>query len=327
MGRRDIGVPPQRRTTFELTLDTVQQIVRGLDPSLTVVRFGRLEGGSTDVYEIHVAGAEAKPLVLKTYADEPAWMPAKEQLVAGWLAGLSPPVPRWLLLDQSRTILPLRFAVMTSLPGRSLRHWFDDPDIAGAYRQMGELLRRIHDVPMVAYGYIGGEGILRPRATNTEHMTAAFEDVFRSFREFGGDADLGRLLQQRAAERFELLAPNSAPVLCHDDLQQGNVLALRGSDGVLRLSGLIDFGNARAADRLFDLAKALFCAGHEDPRSLAPLLEGYGAIDHPEPERALWLYTLFHRLSMWCWFRKLGRNAPAGDGPDGLLRDLELMVR
>jgi aminoglycoside phosphotransferase (APT) family kinase protein len=216
---------------------------------------------------------------------------------------------------------------MTSLPGRSLRHWFGDPAIAGAYRQMGELLRRIHAIPMAAYGYIGGEGILRPRPTNAEYMTAAFEDVFRSFREFGGDADLHRRMQLCAAERFDLLAPNAKPVLCHDDFQQGNVLALRDSNGALRLSGLIDFGNARAGDPLFDLAKALFCSGHEDPRSREPLLEGYGPLDHPEPERVLRLYTLFHRLSMWCWFKKLGPAAPAGDGPDGLLRDLDRMMR
>lgn len=318
---------PRRRTTLDLSPEAVRQVVRALDPSLMVDRFGRLDGGSTEVYAIHLAGAGAKPLVLKIYADEPAWLPAKEQLVAGWLAELLPPVPQWLLLDTSRNVLPLRFALMTSLPGRPLRDWFEDADIFSAYRQMGELLRRIHAIPMAGYGYILGDGIQNPRATNTAYMVAAFDDVFHSFRELGGDAHFARLLQQRAAERFDLLAPNSAPVLCHDDLQQGNVLALRDGRGELRLSGLIDFGNARAADPLFDLAKALFCSTHEDPRSRAPLLEGYGRIDHPEPERVLWLYTLFHRLTMWCWFKRLGPNAPAGDGADGLLRDVEGMLR
>jgi Ser/Thr protein kinase RdoA (MazF antagonist) len=104
------------------------------------------------------------------------------------------------------------------------------------------------------------------------------------------------------------------------------VLALRGIDGGLQLSGLIDFGNARAADRLFDLAEALFCSAHEDARSRQPLLEGYGPIDHPDPERALWLYTLFHRVSMWCWLTKLAPASSAGDGPAGLLRDLDEMA-
>jgi aminoglycoside phosphotransferase (APT) family kinase protein len=311
---------------LELDLETAQEIVRSHDPSLTAKSVARLEGGSTEVYAIDVAGADAKPLVVKIYPDEPAWRPAKEMQVAGWLTGLTPPVPQWLQVDESRTILPLRFALLTLLPGRSLRHWFSDPDIGSTYRQMGVLLRRLHAIPMAAYGYILGGGVETPRDSNAEYMTMAFEDVFRRFRDLGGDASLGHRLEQCAEERFELLAASSGAVLCHDDFHQGNVLALRGLDGGLRLSGLVDFGNARAADSLFDLSKALFCSTHEDARSHQPLLEGYGPIDHPEPARALWLYTLFHRVSMWCWLTKLGDKVSAGDGPRGLLRDLGQMV-
>jgi Ser/Thr protein kinase RdoA (MazF antagonist) len=217
-------------------------------------------------------------------------------------------------------------ALFTLLPGRSLRHWRSDPGIGDAYRQVGELLRRVHAIPMAAYGYIRREGIETPRATNTEYMVEAFEDVFRRFRDLGGDASLGRRLSQLAEERFDLLAESSGPVLCHDDFHQGNVLALRSANGELRLSGLIDFGNARAADSLFDLAKALFCSAHEDGRSRQPILEGYGHIDHPEPENALWLYTLFHRLSMWCWLTQPEHTASADDGPDDLLRNLGKMA-
>jgi len=67
----------QRRTTLDLTSEAVQRIVRSLDPSLKAGRFVRLGGGSTEVYRIDVAGAHANPLVLKIYADEPAWAPAK----------------------------------------------------------------------------------------------------------------------------------------------------------------------------------------------------------------------------------------------------------
>jgi len=102
------------------------------------------------------------------------------------------------------------------------------------------------------------------------------------------------------------------------------VLAEYGTNGSLQLTGLIDFGNARAGDALFDLAKALFCCAHEDPRSREPVLAGYGEINHPDPEEALWLYTLFHRVVMWCG---LTRRGDTSDGPAGLLRDLDEMSR
>ncbi|KKB11575.1 hypothetical protein VE25_12020, partial [Devosia geojensis] len=80
-------------------------------------------------------------------------------------------------------------------------------------------------------------------------------------------------------ERFDDIVPHSTgPVFAHDDLQPGNVLAARTPDGSLTRSGLIDFGNARAADPVFDLAKCLFCSRHEAPDSPALILEGFGPI-------------------------------------------------
>ena len=80
-------------------------------------------------------------------------------------------------------------------------------------------------------------------------------------------------------------------------------------------SGLIDFGNARAADAVFDLAKTLFMGNHDAPGSVPLIREGYGPIDHPDPEAALWLYTLVHRVTMWSWLRHVGAIT-AEDGLD-----------
>jgi Ser/Thr protein kinase RdoA (MazF antagonist) len=312
------------RLTVDLELEQVRTIVRDLDRTLDPVGFARLHGGTQDVYRIDLAGAE-KPLILKIYADEPAWIVAKEALVAGWVgarAGI--PIPRWLRVDERRTCIPFRFALTTWLPGVTVRSLIGAPGIDAAYRQMGELMRRLHAIPMPSYGYIVADGIRRPQPTNDEYMRSAFDQAFRQFREQAGDEALTRRLEEKAQSRFDLLQYSAGPVLCHDDLQQGNVLAAYDRNGSLQLTGLIDFGNARAGDALFDLAKALFCCAHEDPRSRAPLLAGYGEINHPEPEEALWLYFLFHRVVMWCG---LTRRGDPSDGPAVLLRDLEEMSR
>lgn len=312
------------RLTVDLDLGQVRAIVHDLDSTLDPVGFARLHGGTSDVYRIDVAGA-GNPLVLKIYADEPAWIVAKEAWVAGWIgeqAGL--PIPRWLRVDERRTRLPHRFALTTWLPGVTVRSLIGAPHIDAAYRQMGALLRRLHAIPMPAYGYIVADGIRRPQPTNDDYMRSAFSQAFRQFREQGGEDSLTRCLEDKAQSRFHLLHHSTGPVFCHDDLQQGNVLAERGQNGSMQLTGLIDFGNARAGDALFDLAKALFCCAHEDPRSREPLLAGYGEINHPDPAEALWLYTLFHRITMWC---SLTRHGDTSDGPAGLLRDLDEMSR
>ncbi len=315
-----------RQLTFDLDLEQVRAIVRDLDGSLDPVAFGRLHGGSTEVYRIDLAGP-VEPLVLKIYRDDPAWAPAKEALVAGWFSkDLAFPTPHWLRLDESRTLLPLRYALITWLPGENLRTLMSDPDIEAAYRQAGALLRRIHAIPMSAYGYVLGDGVFQPQPSNIDYMVPAFEQAFRRFRRQGGDVELGRRLDDKAQARFDLLAFSAGPVLSHDDFQPGNILAARSGDADLRLTGLIDFANALAGDALSDLAKSLFCSRHEDPRSPGPLLAGYGEIDHPDPAEGLWLYTLYHRLIMWNWLTRLGDD-PNSDSLQGLMRDLDGMSR
>jgi Ser/Thr protein kinase RdoA (MazF antagonist) len=309
------------RLTVDLEFEQVRRIVRDLDGALDPIGFARLHGGTHEVYRIDLARAK-DPLV---YADEPAWIVAKEALVAEWIgarAGLE--IPRWLHVDERRSLIPYRFALTSWLPGVTVRSLIGTDGIEVVYRQMGALLKRLHAIPMTAYGYITGEGILQPLPSNDESMRAAFEQVFRQFRAQGGDETLTRRLEAQAQARFPLLQHGAGPVFCHDDLQQGNVLAERDGSGSLELTGLIDFGNARAGEALFDLAKTLFCCTHEDASSRAPLLDGYGEIDHPDPEEALWLYGLFHRVSMWCW---LTRHGLASDGGAGLLRDLSEMSR
>jgi aminoglycoside phosphotransferase (APT) family kinase protein len=154
----------------------------------------------------------------------------------------------------------------------TVRSLIGTPHIDAAYRQMGVLLRRLHAIPMPAYGYIVGDGVRRPQPTNDDYMRAAFSQAFRQFREQGGEESLTRRLEDKAQSRFHLLRYSAGPVFCHDDLQQGNVLAEYASDGNVQLTGLIDFGNARAGDALFDLAKALFGCAHEDPRSREPVM-------------------------------------------------------
>jgi hypothetical protein len=107
-----------------------------------------------------LAGAE-NPLILKIYGDEPAWIVAKEALTAGWIgerAGI--PIPRWLRIDERRTCIPFRFALTTWLPGVTVRSLIGALGIDAAYRQMGVLLKRLHAIPMTAYGYIITDGIL-----------------------------------------------------------------------------------------------------------------------------------------------------------------------
>ena len=96
-------MPSTRRLTLDLDLARVSPIVATLDSAPRPTDFTRLHGGSTEVYRIDLAD-RPDPVVLKIYRDDPAWAPAKEALVASWIADrdIGVATPRWLRLDESR---------------------------------------------------------------------------------------------------------------------------------------------------------------------------------------------------------------------------------
>jgi aminoglycoside phosphotransferase (APT) family kinase protein len=308
--------------TAAVTTEQLRPVLHGLGLA-EPVGVSAMAGGSAPVFRVDLADGTA--LVLKTYPDDRPWAPGKDAYAAGLLRGIDLPVSRFLLVDESKTRLPFRFALTTWLAGRAVREWMDAPDIAGVYRQMGALLKRLHGIAMNGFGAVGAAGVIDPVATNDAFMARTVETTFRDFRKFGGDEALARRLERVVQARVALFTHSGGAVFAHDDVQQGNVLAARGADGRLRLTGLIDFGNVRAADAVYDLAKCLFCAGHEDPRAAALMREGYGAIAHPQADDALWLYTLLHRMMMWAWLRRIGAKADEGSLP-GLVRDLAQMA-
>lgn len=291
----------------------------GLAPPVASVE---LAGGGSPVFRLDLANGSS--VVLKTYRDLLQKAPLKEAYAARLLDGLDLPVTRYLALDETRTRLPFRFAITNHLPGVTVGSLAGEPDVADLYRQMGALLRKLHAVPMAAYGHFDETGIVAPVATNQQFLREQAAHAFGQFRHFGGDTALARQLEGIVAPRTHQVGHSRGAVFAHDDFHPDNVLAERGTDGQLKLTGLIDFGNARAADAGWDLAKALFCCEHDAPGSTAPLREGYGPIDHPDPDGALFLYTLLHRVIMWWWLRHVGII------PDGerhpLIADLEQMA-
>ena len=281
-----------------------------------------LAGGSNRSFRVDLGDGAA--VVLKTYDDLRGKLPRREAYAAELLSGLDLPVTSYLALDETLARLPVRFAITNYLPGMAVSTFRDVPDAADLYRQMGALLRRLHSVHLPGFGHFDDHGNVDPVADNASYMRQVAAHAFDRFRHHGADADLTDSLQAIVVRNAAIFAHSGGAVFAHDDLNPNNVLAERDVEGRLRLTGLVDFGNARAADAVFDLAKTLFICEHESPGSSSLIRTGYGPIDHPEPERALWLYTLLHRVVMWWWLRHVGVIAD-GERHD-LIMDLERMA-
>ena len=171
-----------RPEAIEVDLVAATTIAAALELPLAAASVARLHGGSTDVFEI--TGEDGRSVILKVYANDPPWKLRKEAFVAERFA-LAAPVPRWLAIDETRAHLPRSFAVMTRLPGQALRVRFGQDDAEGLFREMGALLRRLHDVPMPHHGYLLERDVTLAFDTNAERMAVAFGSRYRDFRNRG----------------------------------------------------------------------------------------------------------------------------------------------
>jgi hygromycin-B 7''-O-kinase len=239
-------------------------------------------------------------LVVKRYTGESRWKQAKEAHVYALLADV-PGVPAVEDVDREHGV-----TVMTRVPGEPLAS-APAEEMWELYRQLGALQAVVHGIAQPAFGYLTTE-VLDPAPDNTAYMSRQFAVKLAEFAERGGDPAIHRLAAARVAARSDLFRSCAGPVLCHNDLHEGNVLVTRAGDG-WRVTGFVDVENAVAADPLMDLAKTIQYELTRSPGKVAGLLAGYG----PLPADALArieLYRLYHALELWDWFAEIGNTEP-----------------
>ncbi|TDD23313.1 aminoglycoside phosphotransferase family protein [Kribbella turkmenica] len=248
-------------------------------------------------------------MIAKVYPPEVAWKQAKELHVYGLLADLGPVVPRVLETGED-------FTVFTMLAGGPLSE-IDPPDRRATYVELGRLLAAVHRAGQPAYGYLTDE-ILDPLPDNAQYMRRQFAAKLREFEALDGEPALHRAMHEYVETHGVLVDATTAPVLCHNDFHEGNVLA---DPATGRVTGFVDVENAIAADPLMDLAKTQSYSIRDDAAKLDGLLEGYGELPPDWRERTT-LYRLYHALELWDWFASIGMTTHL----DGLARDMAGIV-
>jgi aminoglycoside phosphotransferase (APT) family kinase protein len=298
------------RPDLQMPVATAQAIVDCVLVGHTVAAVSKIYGGEiAAIYEIALGDAE-QPVVLKVYPESLHWKMRKEVTVVSLIqARLSAPVPRIMLADDSKRLLGLNFILMTMLEGSilgRLEPTLTQDQRVSAHKQIGLLLREFHRIPMEAFGYIGASGISTAHLTNHDYLSFQFDRKLKEFTERGGSAGLAQRIAAHVSKRAHLLCECSHPVLCHNDLHAGNVLA-EITEGGVRLSGVLDFEGALAGDPLMDVAKALYYLNAEARNAV---LEGYGDTGRQHWSQTLDLYHLYLVLELWCWMAQIGNHQP-----------------
>jgi aminoglycoside phosphotransferase (APT) family kinase protein len=158
---------------------------------------------------------------------------------------------------------------------------------ANVFRELGEVLGRMHRIPVKGYGPLTSDG-------------SGESDDYLSFYTEKGKAEESKERRAKAKEYFRLhkrFLQDRKPVLIHFDMEEEHVLIKDG-----RIVGLVDFATAFAGAPAEEFTR-MFSLRWKDPLFDA-LLEGYPPIDREEIE----FFTFLHLHWRIPWHMKKGNR-------------------
>ncbi len=310
------------RVPEALTVECAGELFAGLLPAhgpvCAVSRFA--EGSVTGAYRIEFADAGSAPVVLKIYGAGDRFA-AREARALRFLTGHGLDIsPRALAFTSSAEALGGRPCLVCSLrPGRMLAEL--DAELTCAqrhevYRQLGEVLKRLHAIPVGGYGDVNGQ-IRDPLPDNCTYMARMLKRDLRGFGENAGDPALGGKLAAHVTKHAAAFAECPRPAYCHGDVHELNLLAEVADDGICSLTGLLDPDNMHAGDPLMDLVRLDAFSMQGDQTKMAGLLSGYGVCvpgqqpgEWPESWRSrLPLYRIALALELYNWYTISGQTS------------------
>jgi hygromycin-B 7''-O-kinase len=244
-----------------------------------------------------------------------------ERLAYDLLAQQSLPVPRVLLLDDSRTLIPYDYVITTRLPGRTLasswRHLTPQRRQRLVYA-IGRCLARVHGCILGAFGKLHSLNC----ASWADYVHKYVEPYLRSARD-------EHLLEPRVCTGIDRLLgrvmgdwEDAQPALIHCDFHYGNVLHVDG-----RLSGILDFEWALAGDPAYDLVIS-HVRERMVPGSEAALIAGYQSVRPlgPNHQERVRCYQVIRHLERAVRCQRLGDSRSAAIIVERLRRLVEQLV-
>lgn len=234
-------------------------------------------GISTPVYRVDAATGEVFFLRL---AEEAGESRAAEARVHQMLHRAGVPVPEVVVFEARPPELDRSAMLTRRIPGQAMvehvRTRLDGTAIARAARSAGRDLARINRIPVRGFGWVqavADDGTLMAEHPSRSAWTVEYR---RAMTDIAGSGLLEPDVFDRlrpVMEHWLHLPDRAESQLAHGDLDASHIFL---DDASLSYSGLIDFGEIRGADRLYDLGHALLQDAQPDrPPIFAPLLAGY----------------------------------------------------
>jgi aminoglycoside phosphotransferase (APT) family kinase protein len=251
-----------------MTVDAgaVQSVIERWFPGATIAVTRAQSGVSTPVFRVDVDGET----MWARLGEEPVERRDGEAAAHRLLSAQGLSVPAVVRYEAAPAGLDRSLCLTTHIEGVPLSSCEPGAWIAAVAIEAGRALARINQVRVSGFGWAsassgpdGPIGEHRPRSG----WVAEYHDAFRVVRQMAG-LDTSAVMRIRdVMERWAACPDEESGYLAHGDFDVSHVYADANRSS---LSGIIDFGEMRGADRFYDLGHLLLHDGEGDRPSLFP---------------------------------------------------------
>ncbi len=288
----------------DVDLQVVHRIVTRALPGAGRPIVERAEDGvSTQVYRLRRGGATFYLRV----AEGPEAGLAPEELVHRLLRERGARVPEVVHFDPFDEALGRAVMITTEIPGNPIGRCHPDVDVRAVLVEAGRDLAAINGLEVEGFGWIRRD---RPAAAWLEaelptHKAFALDHL---------DEHLGRLrgvflaneevrIILRTIARYDGWLDVEQARLAHGDLDATHIYQQDG-----RYTGIIDFGEIRGTDPLYDLGHFALHDGEALPALVLPhLLEGYAGVTPLPPDHEQRIHLMGLLIGVRALARSVGR--------------------
>lgn len=301
-----------------VTVDRVLAVLSRWYPSddIVVTPVGR--GSSTPVFRVEANG-EVGFARLGEYAGDRrvGEITAHRHLVA-----LGLPVPRILDYEHEPPELDRSIVLTTRIPGIPLADVSETAGLEEVGYAAGITLAWINRAPVNGYGWAMGitdDAMLRAEHATRQEWTTEYVDAVARLGASGclpsGLADRARA----AVEAWAVLPDDGVAHLAHGDLDATHIYI---DETTRAFTGIIDLGEIRGADRLYDLGHLLLHDGEAGRPAVFPhVLDGYREVE-PLPDDVMARIRL-QAIAIVTRAAAIQLDRPPGPYLEWLLRRLE----
>ena len=236
---------------------------------------------------------------------------APEALVHRLLRERGVRVPDVVYFDPFDEALGRSVMVTTAIAGSPLAESDPSTDIAAVLAAAGRDLAVVNSLPVAGFGWIKREGRTAGRmvAELPTYRQFALEDLEQRL----DWLRQGWLTSEETEAIRRVVAENDARFdedrsnLAHGDFDVSHIYHKHGE-----YTGMIDFGEIRGTDQLYDLAQFALHDGERLPPGLLPhLLAGYGEVTALPEDHAQWIALSSLLIGVRALARSIGRPPAA----------------